>query len=749
MASLLYRLGTGAFRHRFAVLMAWVSALAIAGTCMFAFGGETDDEFTIPGSESQQALDTMATTFPTAAGTSVQIVFAAPDGHQITEPRYVNAVNDAMVEARKAPQVAAVNDPMQPKTLSKDKSVALGQVQYKVDRHSLDTGSLDSLERAIQPAQAAGLSVEVGGAAYGNSPSEGNHAEEAVGVLIALGVLTVTFGSLFAAGMPLMTALAGVAVGLLGLLSLTGKLTISSTAPTLALMLGLAVGIDYALFILSRHRSQLAAGMTAQESAATATATAGSAVVFAGLTVAIALAGLSVAQIPFLTVMGLSAAATVLIAIAVAVTLLPALMGFAGDRLRPKSGSRAARREHAAHQAGDDVQGPAAGAGERWGRFVTRKPLLTLVTVTVALLALAVPARDLQLALPDNGMASSDSSQRKAYDLIAQSFGPGYNGPLLILADTTHTQDADEATAAIAHDLKSMQDVASVNKPQLNSESHSAIIQVVPDSGPQDEETKDLVQSIRDQATDWQKEHGAEVSVAGSTAVSIDVSNRLADSLAPFTLVVVGISLLLLLLVFRSLIIPIKASIGFLLSVAASLGAVVAIFQWGWLADVLGVDKAGPVVSFLPIILMAVLFGLAMDYEVFLVSRMHESRRHGAGPRQAILAGTRHASRVVTAAALIMLAVFAGFIPGADAIFKPIAFSLAFGVLVDAFAVRMTFVPAVLAILGNKAWWMPKWLHRLLPNLDIEGEQLNALRQHTPIGQTGRTQVQQPTAADH
>ncbi|MDH6579926.1 MMPL family transporter [Kitasatospora sp. MAP5-34] len=731
MATLLYRIGRSAFRHRRAVLAAWLTVLAAIAACVFAFGGSTNNEFTIPGSQSQQALDSMAKSFPAASGTSAQIVFTAPAGHQVTEPQYASAIDATMAGAAHAPQVRAVLNPLTSKAISPDHRTALGQVQYSAGRTNLDSGSLPALERTAQPAKDAGLTVDVGGSAYGGGAKKGGHAKEAVGVVVALAVLAVTFGSLSAAGMPLLTALAGVAVGLLGLLSLTSVTTISATAPTLAAMLGLAVGIDYALFIVSRHRSQLASGAAVEESAATATGTAGSAVVFAGLTVVIALAGLTVVGIPFLTVMGLGAAATVLIAVAVAVTLLPALLGFAGERLRPKPGSRTMRREQAAAGPADPRR--PANAGERWGRLVTRKPLLTVLAVLAALLTIAIPARDLRLALPDNGTAAAGSGPRQAYDQIDRAFGPGFNGPLLILADTTGAADGAQAAAALAKDIRALPDVATVSKPQLNEAAHSALIQVVPKSAPADQQTKDLVKDIRGHADAWQHDTGAKVSVTGSTAVGIDVSDRLAASLLPFALVVIGLSLLLLLLVFRSVVVPLKASLGFLLSVAATFGSVVAVFQWGWLAGLLGVDRTGPVVSFLPIILMAVLFGLAMDYEVFLVSRMREAYVHGAGPRQAVLTGTRHASRVVTAAALIMFTVFAGFIPGADAIFKPIAFSLAVGVLIDAFVVRMTFVPALLTLFGRAAWWLPRRLDRWLPDLDIEGERL---RRHDD-GSTG------------
>ncbi|GHE05124.1 MMPL family transporter [Streptomyces alanosinicus] len=726
MASLLYRLGRGAYRHRRAVLAAWLLTLTAVVTCVIAFGGTTDDEFTVPGSPAQTAMDALERELPSAAGTSAQIVFVAPHGHSVTEPRYARAISSTMAAAGQAPQVVAVTDPVRGKVISPDRTTALGQVRYQVTRAGLHDDSLGALERTTRPAKDAGLTVQVGGSAYGSSKS-GGHTKELTGVAVALVVLTITFGSLFAAGMPLLTAVAGVAVTLLGLSALTGVLTISSTAPSLASMLGLAVGIDYALFILSRHRSQLATGADTEESAARAIATAGSAVVFAGLTVLIALCGLAVVRIPFLTVMGLAGAAAVLVAVGVSTTLLPALMGFAGERLRPKPGSRAARREQAAQSAGR------GSLGERWGRIVISRPLLTLAAVLVGLLALAIPARDLQLALPDNGSAPAGSGQRQAYDTVSAKFGPGFNGPLLVLADTSHADSTQQATTTLVRDLKATAGVATVGAPQPVPHQDAVLIQVVPRTGPADERTKTLVEHIRAEAPDWRERTGAQVSVTGTTAVNIDVSDRLASSLVPFALVVVGLSLLLLLLVFRSVVVPMKAGLGFLLSVAATFGAVVAVFQWGRLAGPLGVAQTGPVVSILPILVMAVLFGLAMDYEVFMVSRMREAYVHGAAPRDAVLAGSRHASRVVTAAALIMFAVFASFVPGGSTLLKPIAFALAVGVLIDAFVVRMTLVPAVLALVGRAGWWLPKWLDRLLPDLDIEGERLAPAPAPAPV----------------
>jgi RND superfamily putative drug exporter len=722
MSTLLYRMGRAAYRHRGAVSLAWVAVLAVVLTLFLTVGGEFDDEFTIPGSESQAALDQLRATSPVAAGAGADVVLIAPEGSAVTDPEFAPAVAEVVAAVGRVDQVAAVADPLATGQISADGRAALASVQYAVPAEQLGDDALGDLQAATVSAVDAGLRVEVGGGAF-NTSAVTVGPTELVGVVVAVLVLVLTFGSLLAAGMNLLIALVGVAIGLVGLLALSGAITLSSTAPTLALMIGLAVGIDYTLFILSRHRAQLATGMAPEESAGRATGTAGSAVVFAGLTVVIALSGLSVVGIPFLTVMGLGAAGTVLVAMLVALTLLPALMGFAGTRLVPAPDSRAARREEAlAEHSG----APARTGGGRWAALVTRRPALTVLVTLVGLLVVALPALQLRLALPDAGTAAADSPTRQAHDAVAEFFGPGVNGPLVVfvagLDPAAAQQDAETVAAAIAE----LDDVGRA-MPQLLPDGTSAIVQVVPQSGPQDQATGTLVGDIRDLAPDLEERTGAdEVAVTGQTAVAIDVSDRLAGALLPFALIVVGLALVLLLLVFRSVLVPVKAALGFLLSVGASFGAVVAVFQWGWLAGVFGVPATGPVISFMPILLMAVLFGLAMDYEVFLVSRMREEHVHGAAPRAAVVAGMRHASRVVVAAALIMFSVFASFVHIEDVTVKAIAFGLAVGVLVDAFVVRMTLVPAVLALLGRSAWWLPRWLDRLLPDLDVEGARLSS-----------------------
>jgi RND superfamily putative drug exporter len=506
---------------------------------------------------------------------------------------------------------------------------------------------------------------------------------------------------------PLVTALIGVAIGLLAIYALTSVMDLNSTAPVLATMLGLAVGIDYALFIVSRHRQQLADGLEPAESVARAIATAGSAVVFAGVTVVIALAGLIVVGIPFLSVMGLAAAGTVAIAVLIALTLLPALLGFAGQRA-----ARGRKR--------------AAGAtvGLRWAQLVTGRPLIAIGAVIVLLVLVATPALNLREGLPDDGTKATNTTERKSYDLLTKGFGPGFTGPLTIAVDSAGKPYPQEITRQAVDLLEKFPGVAAVSKPVANKSGDVAIILVTPTTSPSAEATKDLVGRMRDLAADVRQESGIDAMVTGTTAINIDTSDKLTAALPVFVVLVVGLALILLMLVFRSIMVPLKAVAGFLLTIAAALGAVVWIFQSGNLADVLGVASTSPIVSFLPILMVAILFGLAMDYEVFLVSRMRESYVHTGQARDATVTGFQASARVVTAAALIMIAVFSGFILDDDVVIKSIGFALAFGVLVDAFLVRMTLVPAVLALLDRRAWWLPKWLDRRLPNLDIEGEKL-------------------------
>ncbi|GAA0626703.1 MMPL family transporter [Kutzneria viridogrisea] len=722
MSSFLYRLGRAAVRARGLVLALWLVLLALTGTGALLFNQGTDDAFAIPGSQSQEALDHLKHVFPQVSGTSAQVVLVMPDGQRVDSPRTRAAVADAVAKLKQVNQVAMAIDPFGQDVhgaVSADGRAALIAVPFDVQLAEARQATKDEVARIghdLGTAVGGGAQVHVGGAVYAN-PVPKLSATEGLGVLIAMLVLLLVFRSLIAAVMPLLTAILGVGVSVALIFFTTLVTPISSTAPMLAVMLGLAVGIDYALFILSRHRDQLAEGLDVEESVARATATAGSAVIFAGLTVVIALLGLAVAGIPFLTTMGVAAALGVAIAVLIAVTLIPALLGFAGERLRPKA-QRPRRAQRRARRK------PRARLALRWVRLATRYPLVTVLVVVLGLAVCALPAFDLRLALPDNASEAEGSPARDTYQVIAEHFGPGYNGPLIVTADIISSTDPIGVTNKIAEDIRHLPGVASVPLATPNPKGDTGIIQVVPSTSPDSPQTEQLVSALRGMRGQFQDNYGVATAVTGITAVAIDVSSQLGDSLLPFGALVVGLSLVLLAMVFRSIWVPVKATLGYLLSCGAAFGATSFVFVQGHLADVLNVQHEGSVISFLPIILMGVLFGLAMDYEVFLVSRIREDYVHGGDPARAIESGFVSASRVVVAAALIMFAVFAAFVPEGSATIKPIAFSLAVGVSVDAFLVRMTLVPAVLALLGHRAWGLPTRLDRKLPVFDAEGDGL-------------------------
>ncbi|MEV8413239.1 MMPL family transporter [Streptomyces niveus] len=729
MASLLYRLGRFSFRRRKRVVAVWLLLLVVLGAAAATLMGPTSDKFTMPGTESQRALDSLQEQFPQASGTTGTIVIAAPEGAKLDKAAVAPVVRDAAA----VDGVVGAVDPFQAGAVSEDGRYALVQVQFEAVADEVTDAQRAAYEKV--GADADGLRVEHGGEVLNAEVEVGS--TEAIGVLIAAGVLVVTFGSLVAAGMTLLNALVAVAAGMAGLFAVSSVVELTSTAPILALMLGLAVGIDYSLFITSRHRQYLTEGVDAEEAAGRAVGTAGSAVVFAGATVVIALAGLTVVNIPFLSVMGLAAAGTVAVAVLVALTLLPALLGFAGDRVLPRKqrdGHASADDGHASTDDGHasagspvDLGKPREGFGFRWGRTVTRFRVPVLLVGILGLGVLALPAADMRLALPDAGTAAAGSATREAYDLTSEGFGPGFNGRLIAVVSGDDAASTAVAAKEATERIRGTKDVLAVAPPLLNKQGTTALLTVIPKAGPTDEATEAVVHAVRDRVADigdFAGAEGADVALSGTTAVGIDVSEKVSDAMLVYLLLVVGLSILLLMLVFRSFLVPLKAALGFLLTIGATFGITVAIFQQGHLAGLLGVDSPGPLVSFLPILLIGILFGLAMDYEVFLVSRMREDFVHGAGAQEATVSGMGHNARVVTAAALIMTAVFGGFIFMPDPIIKSIGFALAVGVLVDAFVVRMALVPAVMSLLGRAAWWLPRAVDRALPNLDIEGESL-------------------------
>ncbi|TIC84151.1 MMPL family transporter [Nocardioides sp. GY 10127] len=743
MAWHLFRLGRGAFRHRRLVAAAWVVILVAVGVGASTLGGETSDDFTLDGIESTEAFALIDERSPDSGidGATAQVVFSAPDGETLTDAANTQAVEDALAGLTKdSTHVVSVADPFTTGTVSPDGTVAYATVSYSVQAVELDEADKDALATVKADGEDAGLVVAIGGDAL--SAETEAPIGEAIGVVVALVVLTLTFGSLVAAGMPLLTALIGVGIGYLGITVLTGFVDLSSTTPALGSMLGLAVGIDYALFIMSRYQHEVAQGREPDEAAGVAVGTAGSAVIFAGLTVIIALVGLTVCGMGFLTQMGLAAAGMVAVAVLLSLTLLPAILGFGGRRVIGRAARRLAAEERL-EAAGTPVL---EHSGHRWARLVSRFRWPALVAGVALAAVVSVPVASMELALPDNGSAAAGSDARVAYDLISDSFGPGFNGPLVVVVDTAGADDPAAAYQQAVAEVSSVTDDVAAVVPAVTSDSAQAqaafaaqlqavqfgTITVIPSSGPSDEATKDLVAALRAAVSDLPAQTGARALVTGQTAVGVDISDEIAAVFPLYLVIVVGLAFLLLVLVFRSLLVPLKAALGFLLSVGISLGATVAVFQWGWLGGLIGLDGTAPVMFLLPILLTGILFGLAMDYEVFLVTRMREAWVHGAEARTAVVDGFGHSSKVVVAAALIMIGVFAGFALSQDVIIKSIGFALAVGVAADAFLVRMMIVPAVMAIVGERIWWLPRPLARVLPNLDIEGEALVERVGHAP-----------------
>nr|WP_231134789.1 MMPL family transporter [Motilibacter deserti] len=681
----------------------------------------------MPGTESQQAFDLLDERFPEAdaRGAEARLVFQAPPGQRVTADGSRAAVAEALAAVQAGGQVASVSEPYADGAVSADGTIAYATVTYTTGVLDLSPTTKQALEDAASEARDTGLAVEIGGSALDSEVSPGG-TTELVGVAVAAVVLVLTLGSLAAAGLSLLTAFSGVAIAFGVVAALAEALGLTSTVAILALMLGLAVGIDYALFITSRYRDERAEGHDAEEAAGRAVGTAGSAVVFAGATVMIALAGLAVVGIPELTKMGLGGAGAVALAVLVALTLVPALLGAFGRRVLSRTARKAERR------GGCDTAGRPT-LGVRWARLVLRRPAAVLLVAGLGVGAVAAPALSLELGLPGEESMPEETTQRRAYDLLSTGFGPGFNGPLTVVVDAAASADGRAAAGRVAETLRALDGVASVGEPVLDQAGGTAVLTAIPTTSPTSVETKELVQEIRGVVPDVEAETGAEVFVTGTTALNIDISRAMTEALVPYLTVVIGLAVLLLTVVFRSLLVPLKAALGFLLSVGAAFGVLVAVFQWGWGADLLGIEQTGPVMSLMPILIIGIVFGLAMDYEVFLFTRVREAYVHGATPEEAMVAGFRHSARVVAAAAVIMVSVFAGFVGVHSPTIQTMGLGLASAVAFDAFVVRMAIAPAVLALLGHRAWWLPRILQRVLPNVDIEGQ---ALSRHVRVPST-------------
>lgn len=766
MSKLLYKLGKAAYDKPWYFIVSWVLILGIVLGTLGINGMSVSSDMKIEGTESQKVLDKLVKELPEASGGQASVVFTAPKGERLDTPERLAVISKAVnkvysldyvinpVKLASAtsgashgdqpPQVGSTQGadkagtggttpvkippygplmvdgiPVPGMLISADGSVALFQFQFTVQQVSLPQSVADSVVDAVTEVESGtGITALPSDSLKAMQPPVGSN--EIYGLIVAAIVLIMTLGSIIAAGLPLLVALFGVGIGVGGAYAISSFVTMSSATPILALMVGLAVGIDYALFIVNRQRRLIFdQGLSAREAASRSVGTAGSAVFFAGLTVIIALCGMLVIGISFLSTMALVAAVTVLLNVLVALTLLPALLGLVGERIcspkaREKSRSKAADKRH--------------GIADGWVKGVVKFRWPVIVGIVAILGTAAIPVASMEMGIPSGATANLDTSARQSYDAISDGFGEGFNGPLLLVAEPKDPSETITPMVLnhLVQDLQKLKDVSMVAPLGVNKTGDMAILSVIPNSGPTDTATKNLVGDLRAGDSTIALTHDVTLGVTGFTAINIDMSAKLAEVFPVYIGIIVILSLIILLLVFRSILVPIKATVGFLLSVLATFGLTTAVFQWGWFKEIFGFDTGGPLMSFIPIMVTGILYGLAMDYQVFLVSSMRESHVHGYRGHKSVIHGYDQASRVVVAAAVIMVSVFAGFIFTHDVMIKQVGFALAIGILIDAFVVRMALVPAIMAIFGEKAWWLPKWLDRILPNLDVEGDKLIA-----------------------
>jgi RND superfamily putative drug exporter len=729
----LERLGRGAARFHWFVIAGWLVVVVGLFVLRSAFGGTYVNNYTVPGSESSAGLSILNKNFATAGGYSGSIVFHAKTG---TVSEHSDVVKTSMDAVGKLPDVVSAVDPLatsQTAYISKDGSIVNAPVSFSVVPASLDSSYLDKLDAAVQPARAAGLQVEYGGGAGQIGNQADDALSEAIGLGLALVLLFLMFRSIVAAGLPLLAAIFSVGGGLaiLGLLAAVKDFPVS--APTVATLLGLGVAIDYGLFLVSRHREQLDDGMGVEESAGHAESTSGAAILVAGGTVVIAILGLYVSGVPFVGALGLSSAIVVAVTVLAALTLIPALLGLAKytvlnrkDRhhlveerqLEAELPDEAAIALHRAEERQQRDAKHEQSAFARWGRRVSKRPWPYGIVATLVLLVLAIPLLSMNLGQLDAGTDPSGDSSRKAYDLIAQGFGPGANGPLTVVVQLPSSGDKQTLLSGLTSTLQKTPGVAAVQPASTNSAGTTAIINVIPTTSPSAAETEDLVNRIRDDVLSGQQEP---TYVVGTTAGYVDFTEKVGSRMLWLIGAVVLLAFLLLTVAFRSLLIGVKAAILNLLSVGAAYGVIVAVFQWGWGSSLVGIDEKVPIPSFVPMLMFAIVFGLSMDYEVFLLSRVHEAWVATKDSQRAVAIGIGATARVITTAAAIMIVVFLSFVLDDDPTVKMLAVGMAVAVLIDASIVRMILVPSVMTLLGKWAWWLPPWLDRIIPDIQLEG----------------------------
>ncbi|WTB88494.1 MMPL family transporter [Streptomyces cellulosae] len=707
-------------RRLFTVLL-WLLALIGIAAGAFVAGSAYSNDYKVPGTESGHAAELMKEGFPSLGGDSDSVVWHTASG-TVRDSGVEQTMTRTLDRLEELPGVASVSGPYDDGgagRISADGRTAYATVTFEHSGKDITSGEAEAVVKTAKAAETDGLDVELGGSAVELSESSGGHTAEIVGVAVAAVVLFLAFGSLAASLLPIATALVSVGTAYAGIVLLGHVMTVADFAPMLGMLIGLGVGIDYALFIVTRHRRGLKRGLSVTEAATNAVATTGRAVVFAGATVCIALLGMLILRLNFLNGVAVAASLTVVLTVAASVTLLPALLSLIGTRAL----SRRERRRLAEH--GPEPEMP-TGFAARWSAFVERHPKLLGAVAVVVMAVLALPTFSLHLGTSDQGNDPKTSTTRQAYDLIADGFGPGVNGPLTLVTEVDDAQDR-LALDNLGATLRTTEDVASVSPVTYSQGGDTAFLTVVPESSPQSKQTSDLVDRLREDVLP-RAESGTslDVHVGGVTAGYDDFASVIVAKLPLFVGVVIGLGCLLLLLAFRSIGIPLKAAAMNVAAVAGAFGVVVMIFQWGWGSDLLGLGSAGPVEPFLPVIMVSVLFGLSMDYQVFLVSRMYEEWLETGDNRRAVRVGLAETSRVINSAAVIMISVFLAFVLSGDRVIAMFGIALAAAVALDAFVLRTLLVPALMHLLGGANWWLPKWLDRILPRISIEPPECRA-----------------------
>ncbi len=715
MAKFLYKLGYFATNKAKLVITAAIAILLAVGVIAAFLGINFDDDMSIPGTPAQETIELLETQFPEVgkAGAQLQVVIKAPEGKTLVDLEMKKAIEQLAQEVKELEGVETVVTPDMLQNYNTDQTIAYLMAIYDVPSKEVTFDQIDEIRETFDITETAGIQTELYSSETEIYPIEIHFLTEIIGIGIAFIVLFFTFGSLILAGMPIMTASIGLVIGLIGIVIASNFASIAFVCISLAAMLGLAVGIDYGLFIISRFRQEYAKGYSIQQAIAIANGTAGTAVVFAGLTVIIALVGLAIPQIPFLTMMGLSAAVTVLLAILIAILVVPAALMLLGDKITPAG----VRKKTATERFTDRVK-LSGRFMQGWANLLNKMPAVVAIVCISFLVIVTLPFFHMELGLPDDSFYEEGTDQRDSYDLLKEAYGEGVHASLVVVAEATEKNgEVLSKLEQLQADIMNLEHVQMITNVVPKESGEMAVITLNPTTGPNAEETIDLVHTLRD--TNYE---GMQLHVTGTTAMNIDISEKLSDALPVFAALIIGLAFIIFMVVFRSLLVPLKAVLGFVLSLGATLGFVTWVVQEGNYYEIFGFATSSPVLNLLPIITIGILFGLAMDYEVFLVSRMREEYSHTGDARKSVLAGIRDSGGVVTAAGLIMVAVFAGFMMAPDPMTKIIGLALTFGVIFDAFIVRMMIVPAVMMLLGKSAWYLPKWLDRILPNVDIEGE---------------------------